>query len=197
MCCVYLKWHQSCLWGRPEWFQTALNILLESQAFQRWVIHGCIPSFSHSTYWVLEQHGLHQNPKSMFQTKRRRDFINLRLWPAPLHQSVHQDPIHYGRGQVLVLQASRRTHASSNPGKLGHQDWSPRFIRHVKHVVGILHPSVRLSPPPLAPPPPCACCCRPPLFRILVYLSSQAVHPPRSLFRTCDSRPNFPFPRSS
>ena len=39
--------------------------------------------------------------------------------------------------------------------------------------------------------------CRPPLFRIIVYLSAQAARPPRNLFRTCHRHPGLSFPGSS
>ena len=45
--------------GFPRVLPNCPNLFPEFEAFRRWVIHGCIPSESHSTYLFFEQHGLY------------------------------------------------------------------------------------------------------------------------------------------
>ena len=153
------------------------------------------PSESHSTYWFLKQHGLHQTPKIMFQIKRRQNFINRRARGRPCGINPSTRTPSTMDEDRLVLRASQRpTRASilvSLGARIGVRDSSatssthraavfdalsaPKRIACVHYtfeccvycrlacVAGILHPTVRLSPPLSAPPCSYACCRRPPL----------------------------------
>ena len=131
---MYLKWRQSRYWDRPECFQTApissMSPKLSNDASYMDVPH---QDPTHSTYWFLEQHELHQTPKNHVPNQKTTKFHrSSRLRPAPRHQSVHRDPIHHGIGRAGAAGLTE-AHVGSNPGKVGRQDWGPRPIHHAKH----------------------------------------------------------------
>ena len=132
-CVVYLIWRQSCSWGRPECFQTTPMSILSPKLSN----DGSYMDVLHQDLTLLLVFGttfFTPTPgKFMFQIKRQRDVIDHRASrPAPRHQSVHRDSIHHRRGRVGAADLIE-AHVSSNPGEFGHQDWSPRSIRHAKH----------------------------------------------------------------
>ena len=134
-------------WGCPEWFQTASIFCLSPKLSNDGSYMGVPHHDPNIHHWFLEQHveqhGLHQPPKNHVPNQKTTTFHrSSSLTAGPRHQSIHWDPIHHGRGRVGAAGLTE-THASSNPGKHGRQDWIPRSIRHAKHTPcgRICHPS--------------------------------------------------------
>ena len=115
---MYLKWHQSCSWGRSEWFQTAPIACLSPKLSNDGSYMGVPHQDPTLPIGFWNNMGFTKPQNFIFQIKRR-DFINRRAHGRPRGINLSTRTPSTMDEDRLVLRASRRPTRAPTLASLG------------------------------------------------------------------------------